>query len=533
WPVCGDHLRRAGQGAWVLTHRKKSLDPALTAAQVDACLLDANPEMGGSLYQMGMGLGELVEALLERQPHTPICAWERDPWILRQALCLHDWSHAIEDGRLKILLNADLTERLQDVSQGTRIWHPLFGRLYSEERRLVESGAQSRRALVCAGTLFVDSLTEGLERMGYSVLPLHVQGLSNEESERVVRTWKPHVIASINAVDGLAEFAAAQGIPHFTWEIDPALTPPRALSRPAPHSHVFTYRKESMASFTRAGFEHVQYMPLAADPHKRFPRELTGEQVERYAASVSFVGASMVDHAAPFQQAFLSGFQSWCGAEPSVGQQVMQRVLGFQRQDFSRYVIPETLDQLCPGFRTGEVERGAIDPAHYLGEVAAAEKRLNYVAALAQHGASVWGDGGWQRLQAHGITYKGPALHETELPLIYSGTRINVDVGRIYQSDIVTMRIFDILACGGFVLAEHSEALAELFEIGVEVESYRTQEELKAKVAHYLAHPEAARAIAERGRRAVLERHTIDGRLQAMLEAVLGRCAPAADSRAA
>ena len=58
------------------------------------------------------------------------------------------------------------------------------------------------------------------------------------------------------------------------------------------------------------------------------------------------------------------------------------------------------------------------------------------------------------------------------------------------------MRVFDVLACGGFVLAERSPALAELFEIGAEVECYASADELEAKVAHYLAHPEAARAIA-------------------------------------
>ena len=33
---------------------------------------------------------------------------------------------------------------------------------------------------------------------------------------------------------------------------------------------------------------------------------------------------------------------------------------------------------------------------------------------------------------------------------------------RFYQRDIVTMRVFDVLASGGFVLAEWSEDLAEL-----------------------------------------------------------------------
>jgi spore maturation protein CgeB len=152
----------------------------------------------------------------------------------------------------------------------------------------------------------------------------------------------------------------------------------------------------------------------------------------------------------------------------------------------------------------------------WAGEIAAAEKRLAYVARLGRFGARVWGDEGWRAI-ADGAVYEGPAGHGLELTKIYCASQINVDVGRLYQSDIVTMRVFDVLACGGFVLAERSSALGELFEIGVEVECYATADELEAKVAHYLANPGAAHAIAQRGRAAVLQRHTIAARVARML----------------
>lgn len=41
------------------------------------------------------------------------------------------------------------------------------------------------------------------------------------------------------------------------------------------------------------------------------------------------------------------------------------------------------------------------------------------------------------------------------------------------------MQIFDIMACGGFVLADYSRELDEIFEIGREVETYRTIDELE------------------------------------------------------
>ena len=92
------------------------------------------------------------------------------------------------------------------------------------------------------------------------------------------------------------------------------------------------------------------------------------------------------------------------------------------------------------------------------------------------------------------------------------------DVNRLYQPDIVTMRVFDVLACGGFVLAEHNDAIEELFEPGVHLDCWRDTDELLAKARHYIAHPDEARRIARAGRERVLRQHTVTQRLETMLQ---------------
>jgi spore maturation protein CgeB len=115
------------------------------------------------------------------------------------------------------------------------------------------------------------------------------------------------------------------------------------------------------------------------------------------------------------------------------------------------------------------------------------------------------------------VVYEGFAGHDRQLTDIYRRGRIHVDVNRLYQLDIVPMRVFDILACGGFLIAEHSPALEQLFRVGVEVESWKTVPELVAKVQHFKSNPEAAHRIAQAGLVAVRERHSISARVGAML----------------
>jgi spore maturation protein CgeB len=521
WPVEGDHLVMDEEEHWTLFYRGAEFPAVLSATEIKRACKDIDPTTTATIFLFGVGLGEILEAVLELAPKAQIIAWERDPWMLRQALALRDWCPALKTDRLRFALNADLVPLIQNEVQGPSIFHPLLARIYTNELELLKSGCSEPRALVCCGTLFVDSLTQSLRAQGFSILSFDVERISHEEAEVVFNTWKPDLVASINGIEGLQEFCEERGVHSICWEIDPALNVPRALRIPTPHGHIFTYRQAGIPVFEAAGYASVTYLPLAADPAKRKPQTLSIPQAERYAAPVTFVGASLMENLDRFQRDFLACLQEWQRTPEPQALDAMRRVIEMQRADFSRYNIPMYLDLLCPGFRTHNTSQGKTDPALYLAEISAAEKRLNTMAALAPHAPEVWGDSGWRQIESHGVRYRGAALHETELPLIYSGSTINVDVGRLYQDDIVTMRIFDILACGGFVIAEHSSALAELFEVGVEVASYRTLTELKEKVAYFLARPGEARAIAERGRQAVLTRHTIDQRVQVMLAMVL------------
>ena len=107
--------------------------------------------------------------------------------------------------------------------------------------------------------------------------------------------------------------------------------------------------------------------------------------------------------------------------------------------------------------------------------------------------------------------------HHAPLSRVYSGSTVNVDLGRLYQLDIVTMRVFDVLACGGCLLAERSPELAALFAEGEHLDGWSSPDELVAKTARWLADPAGARALGARGRAHVLAHHTVGHRVDAML----------------
>ena len=532
WSVNGDHLREEANGQITYSWRGSWVPIALGESDVEFEIESALARVGedARVLVFGIGLAEYVDRLLARDG-TRLVVWDRDPWMMRVLLGRRDYSDMIASGRLRVALGADLLRLQGDPTIEARIEHPLFREIYSRELEWLESGAREKRALLCEGELYVDSLANALQDEGYSVWMASVERLSSEELDYTVQVLEPQLMAAVNYRLGLVEFTHRHGIELLTWEIDPFTHQPSAPQTPSSHARIFSYRKKLATDLSSLGFENVEYLPLAADTKPRQPGPLSESEREHYSAPISFVGSSMLANASGYIQQFCTDFGRFAaetGAVQNV-QTVLEELLTEQRGLLDQWVVDGALERLAPGFTDWSRDViGERDPAALVGELVAAERRLTMVANLADFGIQVWGDSGWSQIATSGANYRGSAKHGHDLTRIYRASTINLDIGRLYQNDIVTMRVFDILACGGFAIVEHTDALEELFEVGVELESYRDRAECREKVRHYFAHPEEARAIAERGLQAVRQRHSFEHRVRQMLAAFEGASAHSA-----
>jgi spore maturation protein CgeB len=477
----------------------------------------SGPGAGKPLFLFGIGAGEMLEQAASLHPALPFMAWERDPALLSLALSRVALANLIRSRRLRLLLGADLLDVLPLANGSVVALHPVLRNVYEEELLLLSRPLGMRRAIVCEGTLFVRELAGELRRRGFDVYPMHPTRLSREEMLRTCERVRPELVAAINFSQPVAELCAERSYKLLCWEVDPAAHPQGTapLTGAADGIFAFTYRRSYVGELRQLGLHHVEQLPLAADPEVRKPLSLSPEQLAHYGAPVAFVGNSMIEDAPRFEALFLEQFCAHAGRSAKAkGENLLAEVLAAQRRDFGADRIAALLAPECRSFSEGELWR----LARCASEIAAAERRLAYVSRLGRFGIHVWGDKGWRAAEAAGVTYRGTAKSYTDLTPIYCASTINLDIGRLHQLDIVTMRVFDVLACGGFVLAERSEDLGALFEIGREIACYSTLDELEHKVAHFLAHPEEARALAAAGREAVLSRHTISKRVGYMLE---------------
>lgn len=554
----------------VLTHRARpwplyaTPEPLLEAqAWIDAALprTELSPSPGSpppTVVLVGMGLGYELQILLERLPqHATLWIYEPDLLLITLTLSRLDLSELLIEGRVKLAAGMALTElgqalpaharllmaprleplmRWENQTLGHLIAHKLDA-LKGETRPspLEVQGESLQRPLrVCLvhGGLFFEDLAFAWGKRKDEVHLLFPERHSDAELVSELNRVKPDLVMSVDLVNGLGDVCSrvvgptgATGVPYVVWEINPRVyVVPRPSLDASRLTHLFTYRLRHVNRYQGYGYQHVSHLPLATTPEWRRPLELPPNQREKYRADISFVGYSLVNEDqkdVKLAQEFLRSKaqdgppgerRRWIEALA-----ILRDAVEAQHHDLLRPLLIEHLEAgwarlgLTPEL---EIDGQILDLRIVYSRMFGSRRRCLALQALGTLGVAVYGDPGWQKIPMEGVYYRGPAEHGEELTTLYNVSSINVDIGRLYQLDIVTMRVFDILASGGFALVEHSEELPSVLEPDREVVAWSTWDELLERAAYYIAHPEERRRIVEAGRARILREHTMGARLE-------------------
>jgi spore maturation protein CgeB len=121
-----------------------------------------------------------------------------------------------------------------------------------------------------------------------------------------------------------------------------------------------------------------------------------------------------------------------------------------------------------------------------------------------------------------GSAFMGRPVYELEKCKAVAASRIVLNTMHFGEIAGINCRMFEVAGCGGFQLATHSTAIAAHFEVGIEVETFRTSAEMLEKVDYFLRHPDHATRIALAGQLRAHSEHTYTKRLEQILKASCG-----------
>lgn len=156
-------------------------------------------------------------------------------------------------------------------------------------------------------------------------------------------------------------------------------------------------------------------------------------------------------------------------------------------------------------------------------------ERESLFEMLADVDIAIWGPG-WEKLRRGSpLRSRLRKAHTTpsEWVKIYSTSRI-VLATHYHEPDNrfpvhqASPRVFEVLACGGFLLCDCQRDVLTLFRDGVHFVSFGDARDLAEKVRYFLATPCEREAIARQGRKEALQRHTYVHRLRELFSAVNG-----------
>ncbi|MEW5724873.1 MAG: glycosyltransferase [Thermodesulfobacteriota bacterium] len=504
---------------------------------------------GEGLVVLGLGLGYHLAAVLARLSEwTPVLVIEAEERVYRAAAGLPESAGWLESPRVKVLAGlspresrAGLREwrRRNAVKQPVFLDHPPSLRLHPEfyleikERRKTRPaarrflpGLRKDRLNVLipdTGYYLFREVGRALEALGHRVCRLVVDtGRDGPEAVtrrllRAAASFGPDFLLTVNhlgfdSAGLLTHVLTRLRLPFASWFVDnPLFVLGRGGKNLSEYCSIFLWDHDYLDELKALGFDKVHYLPLGTDETVFRPAAGKPNPLARLASEVGFAGDSMQR---PVEKA-AAKLSLPPGLKPRIDR--CAREFGYSSNRFPGRLIQE--HGLLEAVGTGDNGRITLPDLEALITWRATQiYRQEMVQALAPLKPTVVGDAGWRRLLDPSRFRLEPELdYYLELPFFYQTCRMNLNATSLQMKGGVNQRIFDIPACGAFILTDCRGQIVDLFEVGREVVCYQGPGDILDLARYYLEHETQRRAVVERARARVLAEHTYRHRLQTLV----------------
>ncbi len=197
----------------------------------------------------------------------------------------------------------------------------------------------------------------------------------------------------------------------------------------------------------------------------------------------------------------LTSFPHYVGRFRSMGIASEYFKIGFEA------TLLQKVTKLPPGY--GTVFVGGVSKAHGKGtaflEKIAGQVEMDFWG----YGADTLSPDSPIRKRFHGEAWgldMYSILHNSKIVV-----NRHIDVA---ENNANNMRLYETTGVGTFLITDYKDNLGELFEIGKEVESYKSVEECVEKIKFYLTHDSERERIARAGQERTLREHTYEQRMR-------------------
>lgn len=343
-----------------------------------------------------------------------------------------------------------------------------------------------------------------LQKQGYEVVEWKcpVDGNYNKCAEVLYKLLDSgfYGVLMYNYIPQFSRVCNEKKIYYITWVVDCPHFALYSKTITLPYNRIFLFDRIRTQQMIENNIEHVYHLPLGTDIEfwqQKVKFNNAGEK--RFKHQVSFVGNlyngkdrnlyRQVKYLPPYIKGFMEGL---CQTQMRLQENIpWERAITEEVwQEIRKWIDFTECDEYIDFYQQQIINMLKIEIT--------ARERCTAVSYLNQHfdfGLYTGSDTSFDPA----IEVQGYINYETEMPVVFAQSDININITSRAIYSGTPLRILDIMACGGFVMTNYKAEIGEAFRDGEECVIYYGLNDLLEKTAFYLQHEEVRKKIAMNG----------------------------------
>ena len=328
-------------------------------------------------------------------------------------------------------------------------------------------------------------------------------------------------VFTVNFYPSISDLCNIYHIRYICWVVDSPVLELFASSIANEWNRVFVFDRSQYEDICAFNPGRIYHYPLAVDTASKqtvIKEAALDGRAKKFAGDVSFVG-SLYSEKDPMNsltdapQYLLGYLEGLCEGQLKVyGYYFVEELLNQGIIDDFKSHVNDYFTMKCDNHLSDRVIIGQ----YYIGNHITSMERQRLIA----HVSGTLPIDVYTRSDTSPIkkaNCRGGCQTLTEMPVIFHESRINLNPTSKAIRSGVPLRVFDILACEGFMLSNYQTELCELFVPGEDFVYYESIEQVPDLIAYYLEHESERKEIAHNGYLKVKDQFSYMVRLNRLL----------------
>lgn len=335
-------------------------------------------------------------------------------------------------------------------------------------------------------------------------------------------------VFSVNFFPAISDVCNIYSVKYVGWSVDSPLPELFSKSIQNPCNRIFLFDRTQFEEVSEFAGDNVFHLPLATNVSRwdKVIAGITPEDTKKFSSDISFVGSlysekddfAKITNPSPYLKGFVDGLMK-----------VQSNLQGINI--IKRSLTPDIINELK--------EKA---PALFSSEENLVTNTDNYIAShliLGMHCAKVERESILKAISEYfpvslytrsdiscfagcpNIASKGGVSTLTEMPKVFHLSKINLNITLRAIETGASLRIWDILGSGGFLMTNYQEELTEYLVAGEHYDFYTDIPDLIEKCDFYLKNEEIRKKIALNGYELVKRNHSYQHRIPEIVRQVL------------